>query len=372
MLPGTSPNTALTAIRTPHAFATIITRNHLAHARVLAETLRRHHDEPLHVLCVDDPVGFFDPAAESFRAVHLADVLPGGHHGMTFFYTAFELCNALKPFLQRWIFDHTPHDRLLYLDADVFPHAPLAPGFAALDHATILLSPHLLAPCPAQDAGDLETLCLRYGVYNGGCIGLRRSDEALRFVNWLASRTATHGFEWWNDAFVDQLWLNLAPIYFRDVHAWRHPGANVANWNLHERALHRGAAGFTANGEPLLFAHMSNWSFEAPEDWTMGRPLAADTDRRVIAEIGLAYRDALRAAGYEESRRWPYGFGSFTNGRPVTGPMRRDYFRRLMAGCSGSGSPFDHSEWFRGPLRYVEWKRFVPVAIKRMLMNAAS
>jgi hypothetical protein len=357
---------------TSQAFATIATRDHLAHVRVLAEGLRRHHAEPLYVLCVDEPQGHFDPGGEAFRVVSLADVLPAEHRGMTFFYTPFELCNALKPFLQRYIFAHTAHDRLLSLDADVFPTGPLHDGFAALDDAPILLSPHLLEPCPADLAGDIETFFLRLGTFNGGCLGLRRGPQTDRFLDWFAARTATHGFKGRNGTFVDQLWLNMVPAFFPDAATWRHPGANVANWNLHERVLQRADGGCTANGRPLLFAHMSNWRFDAPADWTLGGPGAAATDPGIVAELGIAYRDALLAAGHVESRRWPYGFGTFANGRPITPAMRHDYFDRLARGTVDGASPFEHPEWFRGPLRYVEWKRFVPLSIKRFLRDAMS
>jgi hypothetical protein len=354
------------------AFATIITRNYLAHARVLAGRLRRHHAEPLYVLCVDEPGGFFYPEREPFRVVRLADVLPAAQRGMTFFYTPFELCNALKPFLERWIFAHTEHDRLLALDADIFPTGPLDDSFAALDDASVLLSPHLLEPCPADLVGDLEMLCLRHGTFNGGCLGLRRSPETSRFLDWFVARTATHGFNRRHGTFVDQLWLTMVPAFFPDATTWRHPGANVANWNLHERVLRRADGGYTANGRPLLFAHMSNWRFDSPADWTLGRPVAPDTEPGIIADLGIAYRDALVAAGYEECHRWPYGFGTFTTGRPITQPMRHDYFDRLARGAVDGASPFEHPEWFRGPLRYVEWKRFVPLGIKRFLRNAMS
>jgi hypothetical protein len=135
---------------------------------------------------------------------------------------------------------------------------------------------------------------------------------------------------------------------------------------LYERILARDGVGFTVDGQPLLFAHMSNWRFDAPEDWTLGRPLAPGSDAGVVAEIGRRYRDALATAGYEESRTWPYGFGTCTDGRPITLPMRRAWYERVMAGTVPAGSPFDHPEWFRGP-RYVEWKRYVPLSVKRFL-----
>jgi hypothetical protein len=346
-------------------FATVITRDHLANARVLAARLREFHEEPLYVLCVDDLAAHADVSSLPFRLVSLDDVLPPEHRGMTFFYTAFELCNALKPWLLRWILATTAHDRCIYLDADVFPFGPLTDAFAELEFASVLLTPHALSPPPAA-AATLETINLKYGVYNGGFLGVRACTESMRFLDWHAARLTTLGFRGWRDVYVDQLWLNLAPVYFEGVKAWRHPGANVANWNFYERALSRSGDGYTANGQPLLFAHMSNWRFDAPDDWTLGRPLAPGTDDSIIAEIGRRYRDELAAAGYEECRRWPYGFGTFASGRPITLPMRREWYERVMAGVTSAASPFDHPEWFRGP-RYVEWKRYVPLSVKRFL-----
>ena len=347
-------------------FVTVVTRDHLAHARVLARRLRRFHEEPLYVLCVDDPSGDRDAAALPFRLVSLDDVLPAEHRGMTFFYTAFELCNALKPWLLRHILATTPHDRCIYLDADVFPYGSFEAALAELEFASALLTPHALSPPPAAAAAVLETISLKYGVYNGGFLGVRTCTEAMRFLDWQAARLATLGFRGWRDVFVDQLWLNLAPVYFEGVKAWRHPGANVANWNLYERVLSRAGDGFTANGQLLLFAHMSNWRFDAPEDWTLGRPLAPGTDATIIAEIGQRYRDELAAADHEKCRSWPYGFGAFATGRPITLPMRREWYERIQSGTAPAGSPFDHPEWFRGP-RYVEWKRYVPLPVKRFL-----
>lgn len=353
------------------AFATVITRDHLAHARVLAERLRRHHAEPLYVLCIDDLASRADTSDLPFRLVTLDEVLPADRRAMKFFYTAFELCNAGRPLLHRWLLGNTPHDRWLYLDADVFPMGPLDEAFDRLEFASILLTPHALSPAAPEHARSVETTFLKYGVYNSGFLGLRRCAEAARFVEWLADRLATLAFNGWQDVYVDQLWLNLAPVYFDGVKDWRHPGANVANWNFHERAVVRTGDDCTVNGRPLLFAHMSNWRFDAPADWTLGRPLAPGTDAGAIAWIGGRYRDALAAAGHEECRTWPYGFGTFTGGGPITLPMRRGWYGRCMAGSVPAGSPFDHPEWFRGP-RYVDWKRFIPLSVKRFLHRSMS
>lgn len=353
------------------AFCTVITRDHLARARVLADRLRLFHGEPLYVLCVDDIAGRIDTADLPFHLVTLEDVLPADRADMKFFYTAFELCNALKPWLHRWILTHTAYDRWIYLDADILPFASFAEAFELLDFANILLTPQALTPPAPALAATIETGTLVYGVYNAGFLGIRRSAETARFLDWHAERLAMLCFRRWRDVFVDQLWLNLVPVYFGGVRDWRHPGANVGPWNFYERTLARIGDGFTVNGKPLLFAHLSNWRFDAPQEWARGWALASGSDATILAEIGGLYRDALAAAGHEEFRAWPYEFGSFPNRRTITLPMRRHWYERLLAGKAPAGSPFDHPEWFRGP-QYVEWKKFMPLSIKRYLRRATA
>jgi hypothetical protein len=347
------------------AFATVITRDHLAHARVLAERLRRFHDEPLYVLCIDDMSMHVDVAGLPFRLLTLDDVLPADRRNMVFFYSAFELCNALRPWLHRWLLEVTAHDRWVYLDADIMPWGPLDEAWKELDFASVLLTPHALSPPPPEHV-ELERINLRFGVYNSGFLGVRRCAEAARFIDWFADRLSTLCFSDWQDVFVDQLWLNFAPGYFADAKEWRHPGANIANWNYYERSIGRVGDGYTANGRPLLFTHMSSWAYETPETWAYGRPVAAEADRDILAEIGATYRDALAAAGHEVCRTWTYGFATFTDGHPITRPMRRGWYARCTGGTAPEGSPFDHPEWFRGP-RYVDWRRCVPLPVKRLL-----
>lgn len=351
------------------AFATVITRDHLAHARVLAERLGRCHDEPLYVVCIDDLPTHVDAAGLPFRLVTLDEVLPPDRRSMTFYYSAFELCCAVRPLLHRWLFDNTGHERWLYLDADILPCGSLADAWHELEFASVLLTPHALTPPPGGHV-ELETINLKYGIYNAGFVGIRRCTESGRFVDWLADRLATLCFSGWRDVFVDQLWLNFAPTYFGGVKDWRHPGANVANWNFYERGLGRSDAGYTANGRPLLFTHMSSWSYESPATWAEGRLVAAEADRVILADIGRSYREALAAAEHEVCRTWTYGFATFRDGRPVSRPMRRGWYERCTAGTAPAGSPFDHPEWFRGP-RYVDWRHCVPASVKRFVRGIA-
>ena len=329
-------------------FATVITRSYLADARALARSIRRFHADPIYVLCIDDPDGFVDPRGEPFTLLTLNDVLPPEDRAQVFYYTAFELCNSCRAYLHRYLRDRTNHESWVYLDSDIFVTAPLDPLFAALTDAGTcgLFTAHCLDPAPIPLIEPVETSLQMYGVYNSGFLALRRTGASGAFVDWFVSRLRVLCFFMERGVYVDQLWMNLLPELFPDIRSWKHRGANVAYWNIHERVITADGDRVLANGEPLLFMHFSRWNIEHPEDWSFGRPVANGSDPAVVAALGRQYRDALLECGYSECRRWPYGFARFSNCRSITKAMRRAYYEDFIAGRAGADSPFEHPERF--------------------------
>jgi hypothetical protein len=66
--------------------------------------------------------------------------------------------------------------------------------------------------------------------------------------------------------FVDQNWLNLVPLFFKSVKVVRHPGYNVAYWNMHERELSVIDGRFFINEtHPLVFFHYSGYNYLEPK-----------------------------------------------------------------------------------------------------------
>ena len=58
------------------------------------------------------------------------------------------------------------------------------------------------------------------------------------------------------------------------------------------------------------------------------------------AEIFRTYASLLKAAGHEESKSWPYAYGRFTNGRPISNRARQIY-RGLGDEAEKFGDPHD-------------------------------
>ena len=134
-------------------FCTIVAKNYLARARVLARSLREHHPQsPFEVLVVDDPEGLFDPGRESFRVRVLEDLALKHRAGDGLslrprgaLYRGEALLPPPSPG-RRARAGRLPRPRRAGLCA---PHGGLEAGRSS----SVVLTPHLLAPTRAIPLG---------------------------------------------------------------------------------------------------------------------------------------------------------------------------------------------------------------------------
>ncbi|HEX4805468.1 MAG TPA: hypothetical protein VFU94_06175, partial [Conexibacter sp.] len=288
---------------------TIIAKNYLAHARVLAESFRRHHpDGRCHVLVIDETDGYVDPAREPFELVRPSEIGLDAWDEMRGAYDVMELSTAVKPWLLRHMLRaHDDGSGIAYLDPDIQVTSRMAELEETLRARAIVLTPHVLHGMPRDGRKPSETDILMAGVYNLGFIGLANRDDAHLVLDWWSERllrdchvAPERGL------FVDQRWVDFVPGLASDLAILRDPTYNVAYWNLPERTLARdGRGGYLVDGEPLRFYHFSGYS---PDRRTL---LSKHQDRVVLAddpvlhELCDAYGDALVAAGFEDVRGLP-------------------------------------------------------------------
>ena len=340
------------------AACTIVAKNYLPFARVLAESfLERCPDGRFFVLLVDRVDGCFDPADERFEVVEV-ETLDNVPHLASFLfkYTLLEANTAVKPYFLAHLFARHDLESLVYFDPDVLVTGPLDELASLLDRHAVVLTPHLTDPVD-DGAHPGELAVLRSGAYNLGFIALRRGEVADRLLAWWQDRLYERCLVRLEDGlFVDQKWIDLAPGLFGDVYVLTDPGYNVAYWNLHGRHVELTGEGPKVNGRPLVFFHFSGIE---PDDL---HHVSRHQDRFTLAQIGDAadlyrgYRERLMAAGYREARPWPYAFGVFDNGVAVPDAARRLYHglgkRRLRFGdpfaAGGEGNFF---RWLCQPRR---------------------
>jgi hypothetical protein len=100
---------------------TIIARNYLAHARVLADSFFEHHPNgTFTTLVLDDVDREVNDRKEPFRILRHTNIglEEADFHRMVFIYDVLELATAVKPWLLRTLLD-SGLDHVAYFDPDI-------------------------------------------------------------------------------------------------------------------------------------------------------------------------------------------------------------------------------------------------------------
>jgi len=279
---------------------TICSNNYLAQAKVLYLSLKEHQpDEPFFIFLCDEKRPEIDYSSLADEVIPVADIEPGIQE-LALRYNIVELNTCVKPRVIEYLFGEKKMEKVLYLDPDICVYGPLTDLYTALDTADILLTPHIYTPIPIDGKKPAEHTFLNYGIYNLGFIGLSNREEAQRFVSWWKEHTYKEGYIAAEQGiFVDQLPVNHAPLFFKNVHILQNRGANMAPWNLHERTLSRQAGKYMVNEkEALMFYHFSSFAVdknELPLHHYDRFKLAARPD---LHALHAAYNDALKTAGH--------------------------------------------------------------------------
>jgi hypothetical protein len=286
------------------AVGTIVGRNYVPFARVLADSLAPHHSDLDLTVVVADADDATSPAALGLAVPDWRD--------LCFRCTREELVVALKPFLLARLLDRAAS--ALFLDADVFVLKPLDGLLEAVQGHALTLIPHALTPPvkPDRVARDLEFN--RAGAFNGGIVGVSRTEEARSFLRWWQARLrrlCRHDVG--RGIHFDQRWLDFAPAFVEDLHIHRDAGIDVAHWNLPERL------------PPYRVFHFSGFDPDEPERVTRYKPHLRVAELGAKAELFHDYTRRLNDAGWQETRKLSYGYASFDNGVAIPLAARRLY-----------------------------------------------
>ena len=253
--------------RTGVLFCTVVTRSHLNCAWVLRQALRRHHpEEPFCILVLDALAD--DPLPESAHfdvpIVRLQALLSPKIADMTVYYSAYELCGNIKPYLLRHLFEQTAARKIVYLDSDLFITGPLWTAIATLDTHDVTAAPHALSPIPDDGREPSDLTVAANGVYNTGFMGFRRTPEVLDLLEWMAERVYRRGFNAFSQGmFCEQRFFNLGVTFLKDrFRPITLESYNVGYWNLHERVITQRAGAYFANEQRVAFFHMSGFDPE--------------------------------------------------------------------------------------------------------------
>ncbi len=249
---------------------TICSNNYLPQARVLRNSLiETNPDYKFFYILVDA----LDESL-NYEADLNDDVIPIDQIQIPNFdelvqkYNIIELNTSVKASSFKYLLNKYPTtEKIFYFDPDIAVFSRLQILENELNQNDIILTPHILKPLSIDLKIPNESVFLNYGIYNLGFIGLKNTSQIRdEFLIWWEQRLLKLCFiDVASGLFVDQLWINLVPIFYPKVKVLDHPGMNVAPWNLHERSIEKIENHYMVNSYfDLIFYHFSTYKVANP------------------------------------------------------------------------------------------------------------
>ncbi|WP_062231445.1 hypothetical protein [Fictibacillus sp. FJAT-27399] len=311
-------------------FCTSVCLNHLAMAKTLAQSIKKYNPESKMVVCLIEknlPVSI--RKLDLFDEIVLAKDMGHLNFEHTIFkYSQYETAGFCKGQLFQYIFQKYPkEEHVVYLDSDTLVFGPFIEVEDTLRLHSIVLTPHILNPVknPAHLFGEFALL--NSGNFNTGFIALKRSTECQFFLDWWCDRLNQYCYtDPPRGLFNEQKWMDLAPVFFDKVMNLKHPGYNVAYWNLFERNITKTSDNYKVNDQPLRFFHFS------------GLPYISDTLYLINNDTSIhginilnEYQRLLENHGHRDLSNIPWSYDYFDNGRLVSDKIRNIFKNNDLA-----------------------------------------
>jgi glycosyltransferase involved in cell wall biosynthesis len=335
------------------AVVTIVSNNYLHFARTLMQSVAQQHPQAdRYCVIVDRDLSHGEALAPEFQVLKLSQLsLPDGEDFL-FQYTVLELNTAVKP----WALAHLVrqgYQNVLYIDPDIALYRPLDDVLALLDNGSdLVLTPHLLTPI-SDTLQPSELDIRRAGTYNLGFCALRGGANMLAMLQWWQGKLRRDCVNAQDQGvFVDQSWMDLVPGLFSKVAVLRHPGYNVAYWNIAQRPMVLNEQGqVLVAGELLAFFHYSGLEPLKPHTVSKHQNrFTLDNVDPPLVDLINNYCQRVVTNGIAHYSAMDYSFGCFADGRRITNTERSRFRTSDALRALALGKPFSHRALLSIPL----------------------
>ena len=320
-------------------------------ARHRASFARHNPGIPFFTGLADRVDGAFDPAAEPFTTIELAELGLPAEAAMPFRLADDELAYATTPFLIEHLLDRG-YDRVLFFKREsLVTGEPRAEPRAARRRGD---RPH---PAPARRrsrarrASASSTCSWRAPTTSASSGSPSRRPRGRCCAGGRSGCASTAATTSCDGLHFEQRWVDLVPGMFDGVRVTRDPGASIGHWSLPERRVEVDGEDVRVDGRPCRLVRFSGYDLDHPEAATRY------DDRLALADAGgdaaalfRRYRELVLAAGHAEARALPYAFAAFDNGVPVPA-VARALHARLGPRAAAFGDPFATA----GPGSFWAW-----------------
>jgi hypothetical protein len=325
-----------------NAVFTIVSKNYLARAKTLGDSIKAiHTDLSFYIFLSDELEDKIDLVQETYPIVEARSLGIPQWRNMAFYYGVLEFSCAIKPFCFQYLAQHYEYEKIIYFDPDIYVYGSLEPIMDTLTDNYMVLTPHVTDMGRTVQGATPETLFLFVGAYNLGFIALRICSKVSEFLNWWGERLVDRGFADLRDALhVDQKWMDLIPgLLGEKVVISRDPGHNAAQWNMHERQLTCRAGAYYLNDRPLVFFHHTSFDPHNPARLAHRQSKFTLANRPEFTAVMEAYAAHLLSNGYDDCIKLPYAYARYDNGVNIFVFQRRIY-RMIVQARSVQSNPF--------------------------------
>jgi hypothetical protein len=300
---------------------TICSNNYLAHAKILGKSLKKHEPgSKFFIFLCDEKNSEIDYTFIADEVIPMHEIEPQ-LPSLALKYNIVELNTCVKPRIFEYLFIERNADKVIFFDPDIKIFNSISGLYDELESSSIILTPHICTPIPLDHKKPAENHFLNFGIYNLGFIGLRNNAECKKFITWWKERTYNQGYiDVYKGIFVDQLPVNLVPVFFNNVKILQHRGLNMAPWNLHERYVSiKNENYFVNETEELIFFHFSSFKADILELPISQYNRFRLGDRADIQNIYKEYNEELKTAGYHFYKKFTYSYSG----------IRKEYLKKL-------------------------------------------
>lgn len=282
---------------------TVCTASHLAQAKALGDSLLKYN--PGYKLIIGLADNLDRRVADAYYHPH--ELIEAGELNIPQFgemvkrYSLLELSCALKYFFVDHVITKYNSEKIIFLDSDILVFDSLGFLENELEEFSILLTPHISTPYPDDNKRPIEREMLKNGVFNAGFFAFKCDENGKAFLGWIKSRMIDQCYvDPKRGLNADQSWFNFVPVYFNKVSIIRHPGINVAYWNLHERKVSKQGEKYLVNDQPLIFFHYSGYSTGHPSEISKHQDRISFDSSSALKELFQLYHSTLIKNDHEK------------------------------------------------------------------------
>ena len=291
---------------------TVCTANYLYQALTMGESLKKTNpDYELIIGLVDElPVMDFEIPYQIIQISEVQEVNLVGFKGE---YTVMEVATACKPVFGLYLFEkYTALEKLIYFDTDLWITDTIESIEKNLDSYDIIITPHITQPIDLQEEWN-EKQFLNAGLYNTGFVGMKRSENTFKFLNWWKNHLKEYGYyDFCNGMGIDQLCVNFVPIFYDKVLIEYSPAYNLAYWNIHEREVTFENGKYVINRiENLMFFHFSGYTPDKPNLLSKHIKSSKISNYVVLNPLFKEYNEALLRNYFQFFKQIIPAFGKY-------------------------------------------------------------